>query len=551
VNIFRTNIFLSKLRHGNMLLFFIFLLAFILRVYNLSYLPLNFHTDEVVSTFVGRYTLLHLKDPYGNIFPLFFFNLFGDFPPIFPMYFSGISTFIFGVNEFAARFPFALFGSLVVFPTYLFTKLLFNNKRVSLLSAFFISILPWHIVLSRASGESIIGITILISALYLLFKSAFLNKYLLALISCLLLLSTYFIYPSFRLLVPFVILPLPLLFFRTKIRNILFLILIICCSVTLLITSTIWGKGRFNQTSIFTNPGIAFSIKNNNAALSNDEGSVFVARVFNNKIIGYGKLLLEQYLSYYSPDYLFLHGGFPLRYAVRDNGLLYLVFIFFYLGLFFPSQKLFKRKYFIYIIYLLIIAAIPAALTVDDVPNIRRSTFMLLPLVILASIGFENILVLLKNYSGRFKIFLLICVVIFLLGEFVCFWHQYSQHNSSYKSILRNDGDKEASLYLLNHKQEYRKVFAPSNLIVYYLFYKNDFNQRSFSLGMNVKQIDNIEFINSYDLCYVNKLVQKNTLKKVLFVENGDCDVPENLSLNKLILRKDYTKAYLLLEPEK
>lgn len=541
---------IKKLKKGKLLLFLVFIIALFLRVFNLSSLPANFHQDEVFSTFVGRFTLLHFKDPYGNLFPLLYFDWFGDYPPIFPMYFSGFSTFIFGVSEFAARLPSALIGSLVIFPTYLFTKLLFDNRRIALFSSFFVCILPWHIVLSRASGEIIIGITILIFALYLLFKSAFENKYILALISCLFFISTYFIYPSFRLLVPLLLLPLPLIFFKAKLKYLLLLILIICISLTFAITSTDWGKGRFIQTSILTNPTVAFSVKNNNIALSSDEDNVFTARVFNNKIVGYSKLLLDQYFSYYSPDYLFLHGGYPLWYHVRDNGLLYLTFLIFYFGLFFPRLKNFYKSYVLYIFYLLLIAAIPAALTVDDVPNIKRSTFLVIPLVILAGIGLENIIISIKKYSKLFVIFI-VCIALFLSLEFIFFWHQYAQHNASYKSILRNDGDKEASIYLSANRHKYEKVFAPSSLILYYLFFNNDFNTRTFAKGMIIKQVDNIEFVNSNDPCFVEKLDINNNVKNILYIENGDCSLPNNLSVTKLIVRKDSTKAYQFLEKKK
>ncbi len=549
MSLLKKNSIVKWLKNEKILIFLIFLFAAFLRLYNLSSLPFNFHLDEVQSTFVGRYTLLHFRDPYGNFFPLNYFNLFGDYPPIIPMYLSGIATFIFGVNEFAARFPSAFFGALAVFPIYLFTKLLLKNSRIAIFSAFFISILPWHIVLSRASGESVIGITILLFGLYLLFKSVQRNKYLYALFACLLLLLTYYIYPSFRILIPLILLPLPIIFYKTKMRNVMIVILAICCISTLLIASTPWGKGRFNQTSLFTNPGIATNVKDANISLSVDESSILVARIFDNKIIGYAKVLLNQYLSYFSPNYLFLRGGYPLRYSVRDDGLIYIIFCIFIAGLLLPSSRRFRSKYLIYLLYLLLVAAIPAALTIDDVPNIRRSTFMLIPIVIFASIGLDNIFVSIKNYSKYFSIFVLIVFSLILTGEFIFFWHQYAQHNASNISYLRNDGDKEAILYLLKHKGEFKTIYAPPGLISYYLFFGNDFGVKRFSLGLNLKQLDNIKFFKYNDLCFGDKMPVGNNLARNLYVENGDCVIPDNLYTSKLILRHDSTRVYVFLHP--
>lgn len=529
------------------LLILIFILALVLRVHDLATFPANFHFDEVFNTYVGRYILTNLKDPYGNFFPLLYFDLRGDYPPTFPMYFSGIATFIFGINEFSARIPFALFGAFTVFPIYLFTDLLFKNKRISLLSALFIAILPWHLVLSRASAESIAGTTVLLFGLYLLFKSILENKVRLLWVACLLLFLTYFIYPSFRVLTPLTLLPLPFLFYKSKFKKSLIGIVIFSFLLTLFISSTTWGKGRFVQTSIFTNPTIVFAINNNNTSLYGDETSIYIARIFHNKFVGYTKEFIKQYLSYFSTDYLFLKGGYPIKYSVRDTGLLYLSFIVFYLGLLLPRWKNFNNKYLFYLIYLLFISVIPAALTADDIPNVKRAVFMAVPLVILAGIGFENIVMSMKNKS-KIMFLVILTVVIMVSGEFIFFWHQHSQHNGSNKSILMNDGDREVSKYILAHKNEYTKIYAPAYLIMEYLFFKNDFTSRPFAYGMIINCIDNIMFVNTGDKCYVDKLIEKRKEKNVLYIEDGDCAYPKELSTLDIIRRKDTTRAYLLLK---
>lgn len=112
-----------------LVLFVIFFLTSFLRIFNLLSLPFSLHTDELYAGYVGRYIFLHGQDVYRNIFPLYF-NKFGDFRPIGIFWLSGLSTFVLGINEFAIRFPSALFGALTVFPfifslsNYLKTKIL-------------------------------------------------------------------------------------------------------------------------------------------------------------------------------------------------------------------------------------------------------------------------------------------------------------------------------------------------------------------------------------------------------------------------------------------
>jgi len=193
----------------------IFLLALFLRLIYLSHAPLGFYTDEVVSGYVGRFILLNGKDLYGNAWPIFYFDKFGDYRTILPIYLSGVSTFIFGVNEFAVRFPPAFFGALGVIPMYLFTKQLFN-RNIAFVSSFLIAILPWHIILSRAQSEGIIGLTILLFGYSLLFFGLRKRRVLILSISAIILLLTYFLYPAFRLIVPLTVLPLP---FLQKVEN--------------------------------------------------------------------------------------------------------------------------------------------------------------------------------------------------------------------------------------------------------------------------------------------------------------------------------------------
>ena len=138
----------------------IFFLAFFLRVYRLDVLPFGFYEEEVTNAYVGRFILENGKDLYGNRWPILYFDKFGDFPPVLPLYLSGLSTYLFGFTEFAARFPTALVGALTVFPLFALAQFFLKEKRASLLAALFLAIAPWHVVLSRTSAEGIMGFAV-------------------------------------------------------------------------------------------------------------------------------------------------------------------------------------------------------------------------------------------------------------------------------------------------------------------------------------------------------------------------------------------------------
>ena len=61
---------------------------------------------------------------------------------------SAISARIFGLNEFAIRFPSVIFGVLTILAVYLLGKKIFNRK-VGLLSAFFVAFINIEILFSR------------------------------------------------------------------------------------------------------------------------------------------------------------------------------------------------------------------------------------------------------------------------------------------------------------------------------------------------------------------------------------------------------------------
>lgn len=539
-------------KRETVLLLVIFFLALFLRAYQLNDLPHGFYEEEVTNTYVGRFILLHGKDLYGNIFPLLYFDKFGDYPPVLPMYLSGIGTFLFGVNEFAGRFPIAFLGALTIFPLYFLSLLIFKEKNVSLFSALLLAMLPWHIVLSRTTAEGVIGFTAFSFGLLYVLRGITEKKNRLLFLSFIFFFLTYFLYPSLRILVPLALLPLPFLTAKhdKRIRIILALSVLFFFALTFSIASTEWGRGRFLQTSLFHSKEVAQRIQSKLEAQSFDEGkdNIMLARIFHNKIVGYIREFADLYFSYFSPKYLFLEGGGQYRYYnVPSQGLLYISFAPLFLFGLLSRIKNIHRGIFAYVLYLLVVSPIPSALTVDFVPHVHRSMFMIIPLVILATYGLYNIWdIKYKKLRVMYIFFLL------LLLEFVYFWHQYSQHSASLQSVLRNDGDRELSLYLKEQRKNYAKVIMPGfeRLPIYYLFFTNNFDPSlagKFRREVRIDKIETIEFFG--DWC-PSKYIKANTLSpKTLVVDNGDCETRTGYKEIALIVRRDSTRAYRLLIP--
>lgn len=540
--------------HPRLTLILIFFFALLVRLYRLSDIPHGFHMDEVSNTYIGRFILLSGNDLHNNTWPLLYFDKFGDFPPVLPMYLSGLSTFIFGLNEFSARFPAALIGSLMIFSIYIFTSTFFS-KKIAFLASFIVAVFPWHVILSRSSSEGIIGLTCTTFGLAILFKGIVKNKLSNIFISWLFFALSFLLYPSFRLIIPFLFLPLPFIYKDNKMKKkLLILSFVLFSLLTLFISNTTWGKGRFFQTSLFFNPTDYSVIKNDLTLLTNDEGqnNVLVARIFHNKVVGYGQRFITQYLDYFSPQFLYYGNALPQRYSVPHVGLLYLTFLILLLLLLMHRKLEIKNDILFYALYLLFIAPLPAALSVDDFPNVHRSLFMIFPLTLITALSFVNFHYLIKK--NALKKILLPAMLVLFCSEIIYSTHQYYNHAGSRETFRRNDGNKQLALYLKENKDKYLKIImSHSNWFsIYYLFYNNDFSNKYIGqLGKNfmIERIDNIFFTDKQ--CSTSLSIANIKNSSELIINDGLCPINEKFHEINNIVRRDGTVAFRLFELKK
>lgn len=537
------------------LLFLIFLFALALRMYDLGSLPFGLHEDEMMNGYVGRFILLNGKDLYGNRWPLLYFNNFGDYPPVLPMYLSGISTFIFGVNEFAIRLPIALAGSLTVFPLFFLVKQIFQKERYAFAIAGFFAILPWSLILSRATAENVTGTFIFLTMLYsfLLFRRTRRLRYLLFTIALTIL--TYFLYATFRVTTPLFFLGAFFLARDIKWRLTVLSLLFLFSALTFGISQTTWGQGRFHQTSIlyFNN---TVSNRITNMETEEGDGKIFVTRLFHNKIIVVGREFVRQYVSYFSPNFLLTDGGLPHRYLLEDLGLLYYAFaamcILAILRSIFQKNEVTPQIFksdglglFAFLLFLLAVAPIPAALTLDDIPNIHRSymfgVFLLFPIT-LAFAHCEQIKW--KKFGIQAALLLLLC------GEVVYFWHQFSVHTIAVQSEFRGDDRTTLAHFLAKHHTEYDQIYLPNDAKpLYYLLYTNNFQESlagKFDQNIRLSSVDNLIFTQSNCANEVKGVVYTN---KSLVINRDNCIVPYGLVEFDQIQRADGSGSFRLLRP--
>jgi len=418
-----------KLQKELIFLFLIVILAGFLRLYKLDQNPPSPYWAEAAIGFDSWSILKTTKDHHGNICPITAFQSFGDYKPSFYFYLNTISEAIFGLNTFAVRLPSALAGIGTVIAVYFLILITFREHRsvqsLALISSLLLAIVPWHILISRVGFETNVSFFLDVLGLYLFIK--FLKQkspkiYVLFLSFIFWALSIY-TYHSARVFIPLLILSLIFIYRekawqqkkQTLLSGIIFVLFLIPLIVKI---SSPEIRQRFNETSALATlePVLA-----SNAAIASDGGSR-VAKLIHHRYWYYGKILVQNYLSHFDYNFLFLNGDQNYRHSIGLVGQLYWIYApLILLGLYFYIRK--KEKNLTPILTFTLLAPIPAALTTGT-PHALRTLPMVLGLVVLAAYGFINIWEKIEKKKNLNK-FLATFFSLILLFHLTQFWHYY------------------------------------------------------------------------------------------------------------------------------
>ncbi len=543
----------------------ILIIAAALRMFNLGQLPFGFHNDEVMNGYVGRFILENGRDLYGNSWPILYFDNFGDYPNVIPMYLSGLFTYVFGVSEFGVRFPIALAGTLTVGVVYLICRWLFHERKVAILAAAALAIMPWHLVLSRATAEGVTASLAFVAGFGLVFWALEQKKLAIMLAGTSLLLLSYLLYPGFRILAPLGYLSVVALANSRRWRLIS---LGLCCLLmltTFAISQTAWGKGRFDQTSVFTHNNVIGG-KALQYATGLGENKIFQARLFHNKLVLSGQEIVRQYASYFSPQFLFSTAGKPDRYSIPEQGVYLYTFLLVIIGAIalqmvspLPAdqlQKIFnpgRSKFFFGFCWLLLISPISAALTLEDVPNVHRSVPMAVFSVIILG---ACLAIWLRRLEGRaIRLLFTSLVVVAALGEFSFFWHYYSSLSRMTGTLARSEERRTVANWLLENGNNYTTIFATSGgaLPIHYLFHGQNFSPDlvgKFRSGLRLDSVDNL-VLQDQDCFHIEAADERLLVGKVAIVVQASCDQPSWLNQVVVLNYSDQKAAYRIFEPDR
>ena len=491
----------------NIKLAMILLLALTLRLPFLHTNPPGFYSDEASFAYNAYSILKTGKDEYGRLLP-WYFEAFGDYKLPVTTYTISLSFALFGVNNFTARLPTALYGVLSVYALFLLTIQVIKlsqdeNKQemfrhIPYLSALLLAITPSHTLLSRGVWDiqPALAFVILMSWTYLkaiekmrLNQSKSTLRYFLS--SAVFAVLSMYSYNSPRVVTPLIIIFFTLVFAKTffaylttkekllsKVASILTPValgMILLFPQIISISQPVITQ-RAKYVSVFHH-GLVPALLNE--TYTKRQGKpVWQTRLIHNKYTYYGRIIASNYISQFTPQFLFLTGDTHEIFKTTQTGFLLIASApFLFIGIIYAVTKRVPGWWLL--LGWLFITPIPSALTIF-VPSMSRALNMVIPLTVFTAYGIQISHQYLKNCLASFS-FLhplssnsyylsFIFYLIFSINLYYFLYNYFIQTPISTAHIWES-GFQEMVKYVYSEKNNYDRVIVSSAQAPSYIWF--------------------------------------------------------------------------------
>jgi 4-amino-4-deoxy-L-arabinose transferase-like glycosyltransferase len=421
---------------------FIFLLilvvAFILRVYHVTKVPPSLSWDEVSIGYNAYSILTTGHDEHGKFLPYDTFVAYGDYKPPLAIYATVPLVAIFGLSDIAVRMPSVFFGTLTVLLTYfLVQELLGFGLRVaslktrhpspetvqelSLLSAGLLAVSPWHINLSRGGFEANIALFFVVLGTWLAFSARTHPRR--WVIAWLPFVAAIYTFNSSRV---FSVLFVPILMIYTyrdikkNLKKFIIGVIIagLCTAPIVPHLLSPQARLRFAEVNIFTDASI---VETANQRIEREKGNL-VAKLVNNRRVGYARSFLIHFMDNLQPDFLFVKGDGNPKFSIQDVGHLYLIEApFLTIGIF--AMLIANPGVAFLLLYWIIAAIIPAA-TARETPHALRILDSLPTWHIFIAFGILSV----YRYITKGKIVYCLLLIVLYVFSILYYLHNYYRH---------------------------------------------------------------------------------------------------------------------------
>ncbi len=437
-------------------LVFIVILALALRFAYLDRFPPALNWDEVSHGYNAFSILKTGRDEWGNFFPAIF-KAFGDYKLPVYVYLTAISEAIFGLNALAVRLPSLLAGVSAVIFTYFLANKLFGRK-VATISALLVAIEPWSLFLSRGAFEANLSFALIVSGVYFLLVGV--QKYRYLPVSTALLGLSVWTYNSARIFVPLFLLTFLIIYrdslraiYRKKPAAIYWSLIVLAVFILPMFYQLLRpaGQARYGKVAIIDEGAIAKI----NEIRQNSKLAGPMARLVFNKATFFVFSFGKNWISHFTPRFLFFEGGTQYQFNVPQKGLLYLIDLpFILLGLIYLFKKQTKGAWLI--LGWLVVAPIPSSIT-REAPHVLRAITMLPVPMMLAALG---LIVFLEKIPKKLRLVIPILYSIGIFALLVSYLQSYFLDYPRNYSWSWQYGYKEVVEYAKTNYFEYDKIIV-------------------------------------------------------------------------------------------
>ena len=550
----------------------VLILGFLLRVIGLSSYPIGFSADEASDAY-DAYSLLKTgKDQWGEPWPIVL-RSFGDFRPPVYAYLAIPSVAAFGLNEFAARLPSALLGSLAVLGVYLMVRKLFDDERLAFLSAVLLALSPWHIGLSRVVSQANLTVFFMTFGVWA-FITGLKDKRFMP-VAAIFFGINLFTYHSARLITPIVGIILLYLYrkelgftgvsgIKSAVKKNAAALAIVSLFLGIAFYSLFMGAGaRAGDVTIFnpTDKWMSVFERRNEAVVQGLP--VFFARAFSNKLTHVFDQFVGRYVGYLSPQFLFTEGVSEWTYGViPGRGVLFLFEIPFILASlwFLARYGLGKSKALTFVFLWILLSPFAAALTKGPGYVGNRAAVMMPAIQVFSAFG--GVLVydfFLKKTKIKKSILAALAVGVFAVF-LVAFLEDYVYHAPRAAAPSMLYGRKEAILVVESIKGNYSEIVVsrsfsePQMFVAFHTAWDPEDYQRQTSdwLRYESEGLPFLDQLGEYRLGkYTFKSIDFNSEKDtpgILMVGKPE-EFPANVIPLHIIYYPDGEAAFYLVDP--
>jgi len=427
----------------------IFSISLFLRLYHIDLLSL--YSDEAV----GHYLLNTVEVQRSATQPLGFISV---------LFWRSYSlTWLLGYSALGVRLPAAIYGTTISLSVFLLVLALSNKKPVTaLVTASLAAFLPWGFMISRIGYSNIpLIVNLILLHLYFFLKARTIRNYLISLLFLLLALPYY---PSMVIIVPVISIYVFLVIWR--IANAKERIILLGASIILaaLVANPVAlrfrllsSSGRALDLAIWRDVNTSYETDKYRALSWNSQPSLFSfglpAEQFANKLV-YNRVtanlsvFARNYLSFFSPDWLFLRGDPILRHSTGQTGAFYPFLLPFMLYGAYKFFQIHDKKARTTVLVWILVSPIPAAITKDGAGYLLRVVTMLPFLTYFCALGLVDSFNLITKKLR--PLYFLSLILIGLYSSW-SFFYGYFQVYPALSARSYEYGFKELSDFQLNH----------------------------------------------------------------------------------------------------